>query len=224
MTQPREFTFTENENYRRPSRNEKSWLLSYLDLMTLLLVLFVALISKATLDPLPPARNLSSTNFSATNRPSVLIVSHRDRLQEELLTSLEKRISGISKNIETKRLHKNFIITMPNVFLFSTGEVAIQKEGIDFLENITPTLKQLKGTITVEGHADSDPINNLRFRSNWELSSARAATVVNTLEKMGLPKEKLSAVGYGDSRPIGSNNSEYGKQKNRRATINIKLD
>src|SRR5690625_7301960 len=78
--------------------------------------------------------------------------------------------------------------------------------------------------ITVEGHTDSVPIRSARFPSNWELSGARAGSVVRYLEANGIHSERLRAVGYADTRPLGSNDTVQGRASNRRVELTIGID
>jgi len=83
-------------------------------------------------------------------------------------------------------------------------------------------VKPLKNEIFVEGHTDNVPISTLTFPSNWELSSARAASVVNYLSRQGVEPERMAAIGYGEFRPIASNDAPEGRGKNRRVTLIIR--
>ncbi len=208
---------------------ERSWLLSYLDLMTLLLVLFVALISKATLDPHPARPGSDSIGGSDGGYGAVDPFEQQmlEKLteggsQNSLLDGLESYFSG-SHLVDIKRSEDAFILSLSNSLLFQPGEARLEPRGSKFLKNISFALKQLSGNIQIEGHADSDSIQSVKFPSNWELSSTRAATVARALQGMGVSKERLSAIGYSDSRPIGPNTTEAGKKKNRRVVINIKI-
>ena len=73
--------------------------------------------------------------------------------------------------------------------------------------------------VRVEGHTDNRPISNSRFRSNWELSTARAMVVLRKLASEGVPAERLSAAGYGEFRPVASNAAEDGRKQNRRVDL-----
>ena len=89
------------------------------------------------------------------------------------------------------------------------------------LDKLVPLLARGGHTITVEGHTDNVPISTPQFPSNWELSAARASTVVRHLIARGIPADRLSAVGYADTRPLAANDTEAGRAKNRRVSIII---
>jgi chemotaxis protein MotB len=107
--------------------------------------------------------------------------------------------------------------------LFLSGSDKVQPKGEKILKKLIPALKGAKDKrVTVEGHTDNAPIQKaLRkvFPSNWELSAARAVRVVRFLEGQGVDPVRLSAVGYGEHRPIASNRDAEGKKRNRRIEI-----
>jgi chemotaxis protein MotB len=87
------------------------------------------------------------------------------------------------------------------------------------LKKIAEVINALPNVINVEGHTDNIPIGTLAFPSNWDLSSARATSVVQELVKAGISPTRLSAIGYGEFHPIGDNETEEGRFKNRRVTL-----
>ena len=113
--------------------------------------------------------------------------------------------------------------------LFSTGAAKIGEAGKDQLRQLAKTLLEISRKIPadinwvlrVDGHTDKDPIKTARFPSNWELSSARAISVVQLLIKQGLPPNRLAAAGFGEFQPLENRNDEIGKRRNRR--IELKL-
>jgi chemotaxis protein MotB len=82
-------------------------------------------------------------------------------------------------------------------------------------------VKPISNTINVEGHTDNVPIRTVTFPSNWELSAARAASVVHLFTRLGVDAKRLSAIGYGEHQPLADNDSEEGRQKNRRVAVVI---
>jgi len=113
--------------------------------------------------------------------------------------------------------------------LFSTGAAKIGEAGKDQLRQLAKTLLEISRKIPadinwvlrVDGHTDKDPIKTARFPSNWELSSARAISVVQLLIKQGLPPNRLAAAGFGEFQPLENRSDEIGKRRNRR--IELKL-
>ena len=111
-------------------------------------------------------------------------------------------------------------------YLFAEGGWEIGKQGEATLDKLVPTLKTLKGQrIEAEGFTDAVPIGpdlKKRFPSNWELSIARANDVVRFLVSKGVDPNALSAAGFGETRPVASNDTAAGKAKNRRIEILLK--
>lgn len=105
--------------------------------------------------------------------------------------------------------------------LFAPGEATLQKESGKVLESVAQVLKNTDHAIQVEGHTDNMPIVTEKFPSNWELSAVRASSVVRLLIANGLEATRLAAMGYGENRPLESNDSEVGRKHNRRVTVMI---
>ena len=105
--------------------------------------------------------------------------------------------------------------------LFASGSARIAPAAIDVLAEVADILRGVPNPIRVEGFTDNVPINTVNFPSNWELSAARAASVVHLFMKYGVPPERMVALGYGEYRPIAKNDTEQGRNKNRRVVIVI---
>jgi len=139
------------------------------------------------------------------------------RLEE----SLKKELAD--KDVQISRLKDQLKITVASEILFPSGSAELSQEGVDVLRKVAKAANKSTDEVRVEGHTDSDPIAPVLaqyYPTNWELSTARAAVAVRTLEATGMvPASRLSAVGYGDSRPVGPNETAEGKAKNRRVEI-----
>ena len=94
-------------------------------------------------------------------------------------------------------------------------------EAIPILEQMAEVLKSFPNSVQVEGFTDNVPIQTLAFPSNWELSASRAASVVHLFMKYGVRPERMTAVGYGEYRPVADNKTSAGRKKNRRVVIVI---
>ncbi len=103
--------------------------------------------------------------------------------------------------------------------LFDSGQARLEKEAVPVIGKIATILNTSANPIQVEGFTDNNPINTPRFPSNWELSAARSATVVHLLERYGLDPDRMSAIGYGEFKPIANNDTEEGRNKNRRVVL-----
>lgn len=103
--------------------------------------------------------------------------------------------------------------------LFGPGEATLSGEPVKVLSAVAHVLAQVPNKIQVEGHTDDTPISTLQFPSNWELSAARASSVVRILVANGVPAERLVAVGYADTRPLAPNTDDANRARNRRVTL-----
>ncbi len=136
-----------------------------------------------------------------------------DRLKKELA----------DKDVQISRLKDQLKVTVASEILFPSGSAELSPEGVDVLRKVANAANKAQDEVRVEGHTDTDaiaPVLAQYYPSNWELSTARAAVAVRTLEATGMvPAARLSAVGYGDSRPVAPNDPAEGKAKNRRVEI-----
>lgn len=105
--------------------------------------------------------------------------------------------------------------------LFSPGQALLRQESSRVIETVAQVLKSDSHAIQVEGHTDNIPIVTEKFPSNWELSAVRASSVVRLMIGNGVDAARLTAAGYGENRPVGPNDTEEGRMRNRRVTIMI---
>jgi chemotaxis protein MotB len=103
--------------------------------------------------------------------------------------------------------------------LFQSGESRLEKTAIPIVDKIATILNTSANPVQVEGFTDNNPINTPKFPSNWELSASRAASMVHLLSRLGVEPSRMSAIGYGEFKPIADNQTEYGRQKNRRVVL-----
>lgn len=139
----------------------------------------------------------------------------------KLEESLKKELAD--KDVQISRLKDQLKVTVASEILFPSGSAELSPEGVDVLRKVAKAANKTQDEVKVEGHTDTDPIAAVLaqyYPTNWELSTARAAVAVRTLEATGMvPAARLSAVGYGDSRPVAPNDTTEGKSKNRRVEI-----
>ena len=115
-------------------------------------------------------------------------------------------------------------IEMNSKILFSSADSELEEEAFPALKALASVLNKLPNSIDVEGHTDNVPINNELFPSNWELSAARAASVVHLFTSYGVNPKRLSSIGYAEFRPVASNATAEGRVRNRRVKIVILAD
>lgn len=137
----------------------------------------------------------------------------RQRLSAELASG-EAQLSDDGDSVS---------VALTDRILFPPGMAELNDRGKEVLTRVAATLASLPDRLVrVEGHTDSTPIgpeSAAQFPTNWELSTARATTVVRFLQEQGIPGERLAAVGYGEFRPVGDNRTAIGRRRNRRIEL-----
>lgn len=151
------------------------------------------------------------------------IVSSREdmyRLKKWIETLLGPEVLKTSVHITVDS--RGLVLSLGEGGFFDSGSEKIKPGGKVLLDMLATILVDLGNDIRIEGHTDTDPIKTSKFASNWELSTARATEILTYLiEKFGFSPETLSAAGYGEYRPVASNDSTEGKARNRRVDIVI---
>jgi len=149
-------------------------------------------------------------------------LSDLERAQRELENKFKKEIND--KEVSIQMLQRGLVITFVSEVLFDSGKATLKEDAKGKIAKIADvlgtTVKDLK--VGIEGHTDNVPIKHSGWKSNWELSSARAMSVLHFLiDNEGLEPTRLSATGYGEFNPVASNETKEGRQKNRRVEIVI---
>jgi chemotaxis protein MotB len=218
--------------------NTERWLLTYSDLITLMMAFFVILFAMASVDA-TKFKTLSSSlamafstggsghgsnmisDYSGTGFKDMVSLSENDEL-----TSLVKKIQayaqkqGISKSIHTEISDRGLVINLADSVLFDSGKAALDPPAMGILDKMAELLLVSGKTIRVEGHTDNIPIHNGRYLSNWQLSTDRAVSVIMYwISKNPQVADRLSAGGYGEFRPIATNATSEGRALNRRVDI-----
>ncbi|WP_077529874.1 OmpA/MotB family protein [Vreelandella utahensis] len=192
----------------RDSTEEESWLLVYLDVMTLLVVMFVVMLTFAG-DSDPETAADTTEPAPETVGPS----PHPADWPE----------GSLGDDIEISRSDEGLRLRISSGLLFESGRAELSQKGLDTLAELVPTLQRSSHPIVVTGHTDDVPITTDRYPSNWELSSARAAQVVRFFQKEGITPERMSAVGKAHTQPRTSNESAEGRARNRRVELLLRL-
>ena len=203
---------------------EGNWLVSYADMMTLLVGFFVILLSFASMDTekFEEARKSITAEFGGTYQ--VPYAELGDRIREAL-----KKL-GVGDQLLLKVSDSGVEISFRGTVFFETGSADLKEEATPVLENLINAVKADTDAldITVEGHTDDVPIvHGKLFRNNWELSSLRACRVLESFIASGLPTSNLTAVGYGDAHPVVPNRDANGtgipenQSQNRRVVIKL---
>jgi chemotaxis protein MotB len=145
-------------------------------------------------------------------------VRERNRIYEEVLGRFRSLIDAGRLSVSIVR--GRMVINLPQDILFAPGSAELGREGRATLSEIASVLSEFDDrTFQVEGHTDDDPISTAQFPSNWELSAARALSVVKLLVDRGVSPELVSGAGYGEYQPVATNQTEDGQRLNRRIEI-----
>lgn len=221
--------------------NHERWLVSYADLLTLLFAFFVVMYAEGHSDT-PQVHRLTQAIMAAFSelglftpaqmqnqlRPemSVGYQARQDRQDEAALASLRERMqTELAPQIHNHEVsmsltREGLVIRVEEMGFFDSGSVQMRPEAATTLEQIAEALKPLPNEIRVQGYTDNVPIHTAQFASNWQLSSARAATIAQLLvDQYKLDPDRVSAAGFAEYHPIADNSTPAGRQQNRRVDI-----
>ena len=209
--------------HSEPPREEEqeSWLITYLDMITLLLVMLVVLLAFAGKGAAPPSEPLGSQVVGEPNSaaPSPAIEQTPAPPAEPEGAVVENLGMDLGDDIEVVFNEGSVSFRISSELLFASGQAELADAGLEVIDRLIPALAGNRHRILVEGHTDDRPINTERFPSNWELSASRASSVVRYLTMAGLDPARMSATGYADTRPLAENASEQGRASNRRVEL-----
>lgn len=163
---------------------------------------------------------LSNEEKLKRQRLSEEILQERKRLKKAAAMLEDSLSPYIQDDLVKVKQHDFWVeLEMNSELLFSSGEAELSQKAIPVLRKVAKTFAQIPNVISVEGHTDNVPIDTVEFPSNWDLSSARASSVVRELIKGNVSSTRLAAVGYGEFHPIADNNTASGRFKNRRVVL-----
>ncbi|MGE6628848.1 flagellar motor protein MotS [Bacillus sp. NPDC077027] len=212
------------------SKRTPPWTLTFADMITLILVFFILLFSMSQIDlqKFQKAVHSFQNNGDGILPDQTGIKKEEDASVQEQQEDLLKKVNAfINKHhlhdkLMAKRDERGIVLVLQEAVLFHSGEAKILPEATPFLHQIAELLGDLGNQINVEGHTDSRPISTYQYPSNWELSAARASSVIQyfTSEEK-LKQTRFRAIAYGETKPIQSNETERGMKANRRVEIVI---
>lgn len=233
---------TEHENHDR-------WMISYADFVTLLFAFFVVMYAVSSVNeekyrtfsnslsvaftrhPLATSTGVTVTQQDQTLKALVdrrtARLGEQQRKIQERMKNLARRLSQVmvsqidQHTVSINQTRRGAVIDISASMLFRTGEAALQPSMLDVLRQVAVVLSKEELPIEVEGHSDDIPIATAQFPSNWELSSARASSVVRMLIDNGVPAKRLAVVGLASNQPLVPNDSPENRAKNRRVTVTI---
>ncbi|PFA69668.1 flagellar motor protein MotS [Bacillus sp. AFS015802] len=220
------------------------WMVTFSDLITLILVFFILLFSMSQID-IVKFRTIADS-FQQRQilefYPSVIPFddpsaepemeskdtepkgSEGEQDLNSLLANIQSYLkeNKLSDVIVATRTERGVVLVLQEQALFASGEATVLPDAYPFLNKVGDLLAGIPNFVKVEGHTDNRPIDTYRFPSNWELSSARASSVIRYLiTTENLDPKRFIAVGYGDTRPVAPNDTDENLQKNRRVEVII---
>ncbi|SJZ64333.1 OmpA/MotB family protein [Selenihalanaerobacter shriftii] len=212
-----------------------NWLTTYGDMMTLLLAFFVLLYSFSSVDAqkfqmvvealqgklgvLEGGKTISSSDLiTAGVKNNEMGLQQFNRIHQKISKYIKD--NNLKNDIKLEMTDRGLTIRFTGKVLFDLGEAKIKENSYNILNKIAGIIDQVPNKIMVEGHTDNLPINNSKYPSNWELSTARATNVVkHFIEDNGIDPSKLSAAGYAKYKPIRPNDTIKNRALNRRVDV-----
>lgn len=215
------------------------WMTTYGDMVTLLLVFFILILSYSTIElekfkgamsSMKGALGILPSPGSAQKKHNVNFRQKMTARQTDIADRVDKFKEDVSKTnfeemVDVEMDASGIHIRLGDKVLFDIGKARIKPEAFTILSSIARVVKNDYKEIYVEGHTDDIPIKTKKYPTNWELSTARALSVVRYLHDVeGISAKNLAAVGHGEYRPLAPNTSAKKRAKNRRVEIFIKWE
>lgn len=205
--------------FKGKAQLETIWLTIYADLMTNLMLVFLALYGLSVMGDDALSRAVQSMKLG-----DVYSLKEGDLKFSDVAPALRQKFR-YTEDVKITEEIGAVRIELGEKVLFDSGRAIPKKTAIDAIQSVAKLLKSLPHTIVVEGHTDSTPIQaGGTFRSNDELALARSMSIIRLLIKDGLPSEQLAAAAYGSYRPRASNSTLMGRRVNRRVEISLFRD
>jgi chemotaxis protein MotB len=215
--------------------NLERWLLTYADLITLLLAFFIVMYSMSRIDAKRFGKMAEALNGVLKGGTTVFT----QLTEEEILKGhgllklgdlkmiqnhIEERFKNLQRpeEVQTEITERGLVVHIMESALFREGSATLEPRAMGIMDIIYEKMANLPNHIRIEGHTDDRPIQTPTYPSNWELSTARATSVVRYfIDNYGMAPDRVSALGYGEFRPVRPNNSIENRAQNRRVDIVI---
>ncbi len=169
----------------------------------------------------PPASVPSAAAPPAAVPPAAAPPANKADLSSALATLntiLRKEV--LQGTVAIKMEDRGLVVSMRELAFFDSGDAAIHPASLPVIQKIADVIGALPNAVRLEGHTDSVPIHNSRFRNNWELSTERSITLLEVLrDRFHVPEERMSVAGYADNAPVDSNDTHEGRMHNRRVDL-----
>lgn len=212
--------YGKRNHVKKNDDTESVWLVSYADMVTLLMGFFALLLSFSKVD---------TNKYEQMKKESTKLFGGEYVVPYEKLANSLKQVvqdQGLTGQVLMEQTDEGIDITFQGALFFESGSVVLKQQAQSLLHRLIPIIndKAKNFFITIEGHTDDLPTNMGIVASNWELSSIRACTVLRLFQDYGFFPEQLKAIGWGDTRPKVENVDEVSRAINRRVVIKILKD
>ncbi len=231
--------------FEESSRGIAPWVITFADMVTLLMVFFILLFAIGTVEQekwrqikesLRVALGADSIDELGTKQGLDVLDTQLDKKTvhavdevgamvsreiDDIISEVEEFVfkNKLSGEVRVSSDERGAVITISDVVLFPPGSAEMTREGRLTLHQVFELLKQFNYNVKVEGHTDDTPIKTLRYPSNWELSASRASEVAHMMIDDGFPPERLSVEGFAEFRPKVPNTSAENRAVNRRIEV-----
>lgn len=238
---------SDEQIYDSDPNEDTSWLVTYGDMVTLLMAFFVLMYSasKVSEEKYEQVAQSIAQGFNSPGPDAIVEIASRESIESESpeevtvlspLTNAKEMLDKLIKERDlTGEMTTSFTptglkIELSSSSFFGSGSADVRESMVPSLIELSEVLQSLPDgdyQVEVEGHTDNVPINTARFPSNWELSSLRAINVAHIFEDTGIQKDRLSAIAYADTRPEAPNTDANGinipenQAKNRRVVVHV---
>ena len=232
---------------QRQSDNHDRWLVSYSDFITLLLAFFVVMYAISSVNDgkyrvvsdslvnafgniarkpelatsaVQPVTQLKPKQIAGKNIAS-------ERRQQERMQDMARDIMNVlaplvkEGKVRVTQSNRGITVEINASVLFAPGQAVLEETSSKTLRAVAQVVKDHEHEILVEGHTDDVPIKTANFPSNWELATARASSVVRLFIDSGVGRQRLTALGYAENRPVETNDTPQGRARNRRVTVTV---
>ena len=216
---------------KRPvEKGGDEWRIAYIDLLTNVLIFFIMAFSLSIADV--ERLQMFSEYFTGKAAPKsagtmpqtgrVPIDQPGGLVPRSSITPVFEELKKLSQipGVQVSQKKEGVYLTLADKLLYDVGRADLKPDALPILDRVAQVLTSTSFDLRVEGHTDNVPIHTLQFPSNWELSTTRAVSVIRYLvEVKKIPPARLSAVGYGEFKPMASNETSEGRQSNRRVEM-----
>jgi chemotaxis protein MotB len=191
------------------------WMVSYLDVLTILLIMFVAM----------AAQTLQNSQKKPT--PDSAVAAVKPPATPHVTDGPSPALAAIERELEQDHLDvqvdsRGVVVSLPQALLFGPGEDRINRDALPTVSAIGEVLSRIPNNVSLVGHTDATPIHNRRFTNNWELAAARGLRLLELLgSRYGIAESRLSVESFGSYDPKSSNDTPEGRASNRRVEIVI---